>query len=324
MGATTLDIIIPFYNEEEVLAQLIERLQMVFADSETARLRLSRVRYIFVDDGSQDRSAQIVAEHIRGGVPAILYRLSRNFGHQPAVVAGLDHASADLVAVIDADLQDPPEEIVPMIAKWREGFDVVYGMREKRKEDALKKLGYYLSEGLIPRDSGDFCLMDKRVVAAIRSLPEHLRFIRGLRAWVGFPNVAHIYERTGRAAGAPKYSFKTLYRLATDGLTASSIRPLKVAQVLAIIFFLISGVIAVTVVYRLLSTDASHAELSLSYLQLLLTSTTGFAILFCLYIMSAYIGRTYLEAKGRPSYILMETVEPTTDEAQPSAPSDER
>jgi len=328
----SLDIVIPVFNEDETLELLFQRLESVFSLAARSACGLSRVRYLFVDDGSRDRSAQIIADRIRAGAPALLLRLSRNFGHQAAIVAGLDHADADLIAVIDADLQDPPEELVPMIAKWRAGFDIVYGVRQHRKENPVKKACYYLfyvilyhlSEGLIPRDSGDFCLLDRRVVEALAKLPERLRFVRGLRAWVGFPSVAHGYERFERAGGMPKYSFRLLYALATDGLTSSSIRPLKVAQVLAIIFFIISGAEAALTISQLLTAAERRPDLILPYFQLLLTSATGFAVLFCLYIMSAYIGRTYLEVKGRPPYVLMETVEPAEPPSIVTLPQDSR
>ena len=178
------------WNEEEVLALLFERLGSVFSSEKLQQLRIKTVRYLMIDDGSRDRSAEIIAAAIDRGVQAVLYRLSRNFGHQSAVSAGLDNAQGDLVAIIDADLQDPPELIPAMVERWREGHDVVYAQRRRRAETPIKLVGYwafyrlvaFLADVDIPLDTGDFCLMDRRVVETIRALPERLRFPRVLRA----------------------------------------------------------------------------------------------------------------------------------------------
>lgn len=294
---SSLDIVIPIYNEEAVLDLLWDRIDKVFTLPAREGLGLGRVRYIFVDDGSRDRSAALIAERIRSGASAVLYRLSRNFGHQAAVAAGLDHADADAVAVMDADLQDPPEELPPMLVKWRSGSHVVFGVRTNRKEHLLKRWAYagfyrvlhYLSEGLIPRDSGDFCVMDRAVVAALRRLPEKQRFVRGLRAWVGFRHTSHLYERGARAGGSSKYSLAALYRLATDGLASSSVRPLRIAQLLAIIFIVVSGLVSVFAVVNIARDGSGDPGRILACLHLALTGAIGFAVLFCLYILSAYV-----------------------------------
>ena len=189
----SLDIVIPVFNEEKVLDLLFQRLQAVFSQENLKKHCLKSVRYVFVDDGSRDQSAKIIARCIGQGAPAILCRLSRQFGHQSAVSAGLEKSDAETVACIDADLQDPPEVISEMLAKWREGYDVIYGERRKRKEGFLKVTGYwlfyrllaFLSDIKIPLDSGDFSLMDRRVLEVIRSLPEKNRCPRVFRAWVG-------------------------------------------------------------------------------------------------------------------------------------------
>src|SRR5262245_4781678 len=237
--ALTLDLIIPLYNEAEVLELLFETLDKTFSRENLASRNIVDVRYVFVDDGSSDPSARIVSERIRGGASATLYRLSRNFGHANAVSAGLDHATADLVAILDADLQDPPAVVLEMIDKARDGYNVVFGQRRKRKENVVKRAGYwtfyrlvaFLSDIKIPLDSGDFCLMDRHVISALRKLPERLRYPRVLRAWVGFRQTGVEYDRPRRRAGLSKYSMGRLYRLATDGIAAASIRPLKIAQV---------------------------------------------------------------------------------------------
>ena len=312
----TLDVVIPVFNEEEVLEVLFESLRDVFSPENSEVHRIRRVRYIMIDDGSSDRSCDIIGGHIASGSPAILYRLSRNFGHQNALSAGLDHSDADLVAIIDADLQDPPEVILDMIRKWREGFDIVYGVRRKRKEAWYKVACYwvfyrilaFLSEVEIALDSGDFCLMDKRVVEAICRLPERMKFPRVLRSWVGFSHTAVEYERQKRNAGKSKYSFSRLYKLATDGVISASTRPLRISQYTCILFMIITGVFMVYAVKKWLSYPAEN-EIALWFVFGYLVTSSGFFILsLCIYALSAYIGRMFIEVKGRPSYIIMEVI----------------
>src|SRR3954468_4178465 len=184
----TLDLIIPIYNEAEVLELLFRTLEETFSPTNLLGRNIAGVRYLFVDDGSSDGSARIIWDKIRAGVPATLFRLSRNFGHANAISAGLDHATADLVALLDADLQDPPRVVLEMIDKAREGFNVVFGQRRRRKENVLKRIGYWsfyrvlalLSDIRLPLDSGDFCLIDRQVLSALRRLPERLRYPRVL------------------------------------------------------------------------------------------------------------------------------------------------
>ena len=312
----TLDIVIPVYNEAEVLHLLFEHLDQTFSPGELAGRQLSRVRYVLIDDGSTDETARIISAWIAQGTPALLIRLSRNFGHASAISAGLDHSNADLVALLDADLQDPPGVVLEMVDRAREGYDIVFGQRRKRKEGALKRLGYWsfyrvlaaLSEVSIPLDSGDFCLMNRRVVLAMRDLPERLRYPRVLRAWVGFRQTGVEYQRPRRQAGTSKYTLGRLYRLATDGLASASIRPLKVAQVLSFLF----GGIAAGLALLFLLILAGWVEVTVSHpilLASLLTATSNAFIMLVLYVLSAYIGRMYLEVKGRPPYIVMERVE---------------
>jgi dolichol-phosphate mannosyltransferase len=317
--ALTLDVVIPMYNEAEVLGLLFETLDRTFSWEHLTPRNIARVRYIFIDDGSSDDSARIVSDRIRAGAPAALYRLSRNFGHANALCAGLDHATADLVAFLDADLQDPPEVVLRMIDKAAEGYDVVFGQRRKRKENAFKRVGYWsfyrliaiLSDIKLPLDSGDFCLLNHRVVAALRALPERLRFPRVLRAWVGFRQAGVEYERPGRRAGESKYTFAKLYRLATDGIASASIRPLKIAQVSMFLFGLIA--LALMGVFVLMLSGQLNPVLSHPFLlaSLLIASGNAFTML-CLYVFSAYLGRMYLEIKARPPYIVMEHIDGST------------
>jgi polyisoprenyl-phosphate glycosyltransferase len=315
----SVDIVIAAYNEGEVLPLLSDALRGAFSQAKLRAHRIQELRFVMVDDGSTDRTAEIIRQEIDGGFPAELYRLSRHFGHQSAVSAGLDHADADVVAVMDADLQDPPELIYEMLQRWREGYDVAYGQRTRRNESRFKRLGYWLfyrllarmSEIDIPLDSGDFCLIDRRVLDAMRALPEKLRFVRGLRAWVGFRQVSVPYERPLRLAGKPKYRVKTLYRLATDGIASSSIRPLRVAQVVSFAFGVTSAVLSLWFLANLLT--PRPGAIAPVFLLLFAVLIMGNAVLaFCIYIVGAYLGRTYLEAKGRPSYLIMDVVRPQT------------
>lgn len=311
-GELSLDIVVPVFNEEAALGRLIERLDQVFAPEERRKHRLRTVRYLFVDDGSTDGSAALLGQRIAAGLPALLLRLSRNFGHQPAVAAGLDHAKADVVAILDADLQDPPELVPIMIERWRQGYEVVYGHRRRRREGLLRRIGYWLfyrllsllAEVAIPLDSGDFCLIGRRVVDAMRALPERLRFPRVLRAWVGFPQIGVPFDRPPRRAGRTKYSLLRLYRLATDGVVSASLRPLQLAQVFSVAYLLATlGAGS----WFVLAADRSGMPPVVG-LGLLLILFGNFVQVFCIYILGAYVGRTYLEAKGRPTYVLMERV----------------
>ena len=319
----TVDLIIPLYNEADVLDLLFDTLDRTFCPENLAPRNVAGVRYVFVDDGSSDASARIIAERIRAGASAALYRLSRNFGHANAVSAGIDHATADLVAVLDADLQDPPAVVLEMIDRAREGHNVVFGQRRKRKEHVLKRAGYwtfyrlvaFLSDIKIPVDTGDFCLMDRRVVMALRSLPERLRYPRVLRAWVGFRQIGVEYDRPIRQAGVSKYPLSKLYRLATDGIAAASIRPLKIAQFSSFLFGLVAVVLMM--VFILMLAGQLNQRLSLPFLLVSLLIASGHALtMLCLYVFSAYLGRMYLEVKGRPPYIIMEEIVGVEDEKE--------
>jgi polyisoprenyl-phosphate glycosyltransferase len=314
----TLDLIIPVYNEADVLPPLFKALDETFSPSQLASRNIASIRYLFVDDGSSDDSAKIITERIQTGVPAELFRLSRNFGHANALCAGIDHSSADLVAFLDADLQDPPVVVLEMIDKAAEGYDVVFGQRLRRKESVVKRIGYWtfyrlialLSDIKVPLDSGDFCLINRRVVDALRALPERLRFPRVLRAWVGFRQIGVQYDRPRRQAGESKYPLGKLYRLATDGIASASIRPMKIAQFSSFLFGLIAVVLMLVLVLMLLG----KLELELSHpllLASLLISISNALTMLCLYVFSAYLGRMYLEIKGRPPYILMEHIDGT-------------
>jgi dolichol-phosphate mannosyltransferase len=320
----TLEVIVPVYDEAEVIGLLLDRLADALSPDALAAHGVARARLLFVDDGSTDSTAAILAGRLAAGLDARLVRFTRNFGHQSAVCAGLDLAEGDLVAVMDADLQDPPELLLPMVDRWRAGVDVVFARRRRRRGNAVKRLGYwafyrlvaFLSEIRLPLDTGDFGLMDRRVVLALRGLPERLRFPRGLRAWVGFRQEAIEFDRPERRAGTPKYAWSKLYRLATDGIAAMSTRPLQAAQIGSFFFGMLTlGFLAMLVGGYVASPSSIPRTFLLAYVLI----ATGNAVQsFCLYILGAYVGRTYLEVKGRPPYLVMEVVErPAAPERRP-------
>ncbi len=323
----TLEVVIPVFNEAEVLGLLLDRLAAALAPERLAAHGVARARLLFVDDGSTDATASLVGARIAAGLDARLIRFSRNFGHQGAVCAGLDAADADLVAIIDADLQDPPELLLPMVDRWRDGADVVFARRRRRRGNPVKRLSYwafyrlvaFLSDIRLPLDTGDFSVLDRRVVEALRRLPERLRFPRGLRAWVGFRQEAFDYDRPERGAGTTKYGWSKLYRLATDGIASMSTRPLQAAQFASFFF----GVLSVAFLLMLLGgVLAEPSTIPRPFLLAYVLIASGNALLaFCLYVLGAYVGRTYLEVKGRPPYVVMEIVEPPrtpcTEEAPP-------
>lgn len=300
-----LSVVIPVLDEEAVLPALYRELAPVLAG-------LGPHEVIFVDDGSCDASADIILE-LRRHDPAVkLIRLSRNFGHQAALSAGLDHATGRGVVFMDADLQDPPQLLVELVRRWREGNDVVYAVRTQRKESAGKRLGYFLFYRLlrrmadveVPRDAGDYCLIDRRVADAIRALPERNRFLRGLRSWVGFRQVGLAYERPARVAGEAKYTPGRLVKLAVDGLVAFSTVPLRLASYLG---FLTA---AAGVVYIL---AAVFARLFLGHVPAGWTSiiaivlTIGGIQLIVTGVLGEYLARVYAETKGRPLYVIRES-----------------
>lgn len=301
-----ISIVAPVYNEEAVLTELHRQVARVMDEfGEPWEL-------VLVNDGSHDRSAQIIGElHEKDGrVRGVSF--SRNFGFQVAVTAGLDFAQGDAVILTDADLQDPPEVYPRMIAKWREGFDVVYGVRASREgETAFKlftaKAFYRLIRRItnidIPLDTGDFRLMDRRVVNSLKRMPERNRFIRGMVPWVGFKQTGVEYERASRFAGESKFSsVKQMLPFALDAITSFSYLPLQLATYLG---FIMAGIAAFAILLVILLRLFGPSD------PLLGQATTLVAVLFlggvqliCLGIIGEYLGRIYDEVKGRPLYLI--------------------
>jgi dolichol-phosphate mannosyltransferase len=304
----TVGMVIPCYNEEDVIPQLVEEIK-VFA----SKLDLP-CRFLFVDDGSRDRTVELISEACQGDSRFGYISFSRNFGHQTAVSAGLRHAEGDIVAVIDADLQDPPEVIVEMIRLWRQGYDVIYGVRRNRKEHVLLRVAYTLFYRLlkgiahteIPLDAGDFSLMDRKVVDHINRMPEHNRFVRGLRGWVGFRQIGLPYERAERQAGAPKYNLVRLSKLALDGLISFSSVPLRLAAwVGAVSSVLGFGLLIWAFVSAFVLKNPPPGWASLAVMLLFF----GGVQLLILGAIGEYIGRIFEEVKRRPLYVVREVIE---------------
>ncbi len=299
----SVGLIVPCFDEEEVLPALFESLGPVLD-------RLGpEARVLLVNDGSRDGTADLLdAQCARDPRYGVLH-LSRNFGHQAAITAGLQHVRGDVVVLLDADLQDPPDLVPAMIATWREGYDIVYGVRQKRKEAWVLRAAYRVFYRLlkrmanvdIPLDAGDFSLMDRRVVDLLNRMPEQNRFVRGLRGWVGFRQTGLPYERAERRAGAPKYNLPRLMRLALDGLVSFSIVPLRLAVWLGLATSLFGFLYLIyAVAERLLVGTTPPGWASLVVLILLL----GGIQLVMIGIIGEYVGRIFEEVKGRPRFIV--------------------
>lgn len=301
-------VIVPVFNEEQVINESYRRLKEVM-DKTNEPYEL-----VFVNDGSKDKTANIIFEFHKNDSNVVLLNFSRNFGHQNAVTAGMAYARGDAIIIIDADLQDPPEVMLLMIEKWKQGFDVVYGKREKRKGESFFKLMtakmYYrfldkMTSVNIPVDTGDFRLIDRKVCDALNKLPEKNRYVRGLVSWVGFKQTELMYVRDERFAGETKYPFKKMIKLATDGITSFSYIPLKLAIYVGFIFSLLSFVFIGYVFYQKLFTDSTVSGWASTIAVLLFSQGI---ILMILGLIGEYIGRIFEEVKGRPNYIVKEVI----------------
>ena len=309
----TFEIVIPVFNEQEALPGLLREIDENFSKAHDLQDSVATT-LVFVDDGSVDNSAEIIRGHKSEYLGIRLIKLSRNFGHQAALTAGLIQANADWVGIMDADLQDPPDVLLQMLKMCRGGMDVVYGVRRTRQEGVLKKLFYWLfyrvyqmlSPISVPVDSGDFCVMSRRVVFKMNELTEKVRFIRGLRSWVGYRQEGLLYDRQGRFAGKSKYSFRQLYELATNGITSLSIRPLQVSQLFSLVFSVMSMFAFFVLALFLLSGKVDNPWILVLVAFIFLVNAN---ILFGIYILGAYVGRAYLEGKDRPPFVVDEVFE---------------
>ncbi len=316
MPRPTLSLVIPCFNEEEVVPELDRRLRLLLDTlGETWEV-------VFIDDGSKDKTLAML-EELAGSEPR--YRIlsfSRNFGHQFAITAGVDHARGEAVVVMDADLQDPPEVVRDMIARWRDGYDVVYGVRTKREGESLFKrvtaaMFYRTMRAMvgmdIPLDTGDFRLMGRKVVLALRALKEVHRFVRGMVVWVGFKQTAVYYSRAGRFAGETKYPLRKMLKFALDGITSFSIIPLRISSFLGVVAGLGAvGLSAWAIYVRFFVKGVVQGWTSTMILVALVSS----AQLMMIGVLGEYVGRIYEQVKQRPPYLLGKTInlEPDDDD----------
>ncbi|MEH1852610.1 MAG: glycosyltransferase family 2 protein [Nostoc sp.] len=299
--------VIPIYNEEEIIPELYRRLSAVMNRMD------GLVELILINDGSRDRSLQLLRD-LHQQDPRICYlSFARNFGHQIAVTAGLNFVRGQVIVILDADLQDPPELIPDMVEKWRQGYQVVYAQRTQRlKEGWFKRLTAYsfyrllkkLADVEIPTDTGDFCLMDRQIANILNSMPERTRYIRGLRSWVGFQQTAIRFERDPRFAGEVKYTFSKSLALAINGLVSFSIVPLRLSTYLGLVAAAAAILMALLVLYWRLFVP--HSPLTGFTIILMAIFFLGSVQLVSVGILGEYIGRIYEEVKARPLYTLAE------------------
>jgi len=308
-----VSVVVPAFNESDNLRSLWERLKPVLNELDPGEL-------VVVDDGSGDETWKVIVElaaedrRVRG------VRLSRNFGHQAALSAGMAAARGDAVCLMDADLQDPPELLHRLVEEWRNGNQVVYAVRQTRKEALLKRQAYrwfyrvykQVADIDVPLDSGDFALLDRRVVDELLALPEHNRFLRGLRSWVGYRQIGLPYDRDARHAGTPKYTFRKLIRLALDGLVSFSAAPLRLASIFGVIVAVAGGLyIGVAIAARIFFGGVPKGWTSIVAVVLAI----GGMQLIVVGVLGEYVARIYDETKARPNFLVAET---TADYERPA------
>ncbi|MGB3204669.1 MAG: glycosyltransferase family 2 protein [Crinalium sp.] len=326
---TKYSFVIPIYNEEETILELYRRVSAVMDRLD------GTVELVLINDGSRDKSLKLIREIHQQDQRVCYLSFARNFGHQIAVTAGLNFARGQIVIVLDADLQDPPELIPDMVEKWRQGYQVVYAQRTQRHQESwFKRFMAYtfyrilknLADVEIPTDTGDFCLMDRQVVDVLNSMPERNRYIRGLRAWVGFQQTAIGFERDPRFAGDVKYSFRKSLGLGVNGIVSFSRVPLRLSTYVGLLSAIIAIIMALLVIYWRFfagsSTLTGYAALIVAVFFI------GAVQLVSIGILGEYIGRIYEEIKGRPLYTLAEVAgfdkksQPSAVSRQPSASND--
>lgn len=326
-ASATYSLVIPVYNEEQAIPHLLERLQPAVAQLD------GPVEILFVNDGSSDHSMSLLEQVARTDQRVKVINLSRNFGHQIAITAGMEHAAGDAIIVMDADLQDPPEIIGEMARHWRNGFDVVYAQRiERQGESTFKRAtasAFYkfvnaLSDTAIPRDTGDFRLISRRARDAFIRMPERERFVRGMFAWIGFRQCAVPFVRAARVAGSTKYPLARMIRLAVNGVISFSDVPLRLVIYLGLAitgFAILFGIW--TAIERLAGADFVPGWASLFVAIVLLTG----ANMTMLGVIGLYVGRIYTQVKGRPLYLVDSVVTAPSDthpQALQSRPRAER
>ncbi|WGG45389.1 glycosyltransferase family 2 protein [Rossellomorea sp. DA94] len=303
-----ISVVIPMYYEEEVAQECYDRLKRVMQENKI------RYEFIFVNDGSTDRTLDILNDIANRDSQAKIVNFARNFGHQTAVTAGVDFAEGDAIVIIDADLQDPPEVIPDLIAKWKEGYEIVYAKRKKRSGETKFKLltaKYfykflnYMSDIDIPKDTGDFRIIDRKAADVFKSMTERNRFVRGMFSWVGFNQTFIEYERDERFAGETKYPLKKMIKFASDGIIAFSTKPLKIVMTLGFFSVLVSFLVLVYAIG--IKLFGQGVETGWASIMVAITFFSGVQLLG-MGIVGEYIARIYDESKNRPIYIVKETV----------------
>lgn len=305
-----VSVVIPMYYEEDVANECYKRVRNVLTT-----LRDYNYEIIFVNDGSKDKTLEILKRIAQEDENVKIISFSRNFGHQAAVTAGIKYVTGDAIVIIDADLQDPPELIPEMLKLWEQGNEVIYGKRKIRNGESRFKLltakMFYktlnaLSDVDIPKDTGDFRLVDRKVIEVVNSLPEHNKFLRGLFSWVGFKQIPFEYERKERFAGKTKYPLKKMLKLASDGIISFSTKPLKLVGGLGVISIIVSLAI---LIYSLVSYAFSLNNLMPGWTSIMVAITLFSGVqLLSIWIISEYIARIYDETKNRPQYIINEKI----------------
>jgi glycosyltransferase involved in cell wall biosynthesis len=317
-----VSIAVPIHNEMSVLPELLSRTLSVLDSISGGPHEL-----LFVDDGSTDETLSILEEAAKHDSRILGISFSRNFGHQAALTAALNHATGDVIVLMDGDLQDVPEVIPQFIDKFREGYDVVYAQRVRRKEAWPLRISYFafyrlmalFSDVNLPLDAGDFALMSRRVVDHLQRMPEHHRYLRGLRSWVGFRQIGIPVERSERHSGRSKYGILRLLKLASDGIFAFSIVPIRAAALLGLAAILLSSLFALYAIMAKIFFYQSPK--GFTALLLLITFLSG-VLLFFLGVIGEYVGRIYEETKGRPIYII-ERLLGGGNQSEPSSPLSE-
>ncbi|EEL79286.1 glycosyltransferase [Bacillus cereus] len=303
-----ISVVVPMYFEEEVAQECYNRLKSVMLQNDI------NYEFVFVNDGSTDRTMEILSEIAANDYRTKIVNFARNFGHQIAVTAGIAAAKGDAIVIIDADLQDPPEVIPELIAKWEEGYEVVYAKRKQRKGETWFKLltaKYfykflnYMSDIDIPKDTGDFRIIDRKVADVFNQMTERNRFIRGMMSWVGFRQTYVEYERDERFAGETKYPLKKMIKFASDGIIAFSTKPLRIVMTLGLLSVLISIIVLLyTITVKIIG---SGTQTGWASIMVAITFFSGIQLLG-LGIVGQYIARIYDESKNRPIYIVKETI----------------
>ena len=298
-----VSVVIPVYDEEDNLPLLYRRLTNVLEEAEPS------YELVFVDDGSQDSSTEILQDLCDRDNRVIMIQLARNFGHQVAISAVLDYARGDGVIIMDADLQDPPEVLPQFIGKWREGHDIVYAVRTNRREGRLKRWAYTsfyrllqrIANIQIPLDAGDFCIMDRKAVEILNSMPERNRFVRGIRSWIGLDQVGLAYDRDSRYAGEPKFTISRLVYLALDGLVSFSFIPLRAISILGFIISFISILLAIMYTIQKLTRGLNPPGFATIVVAIFFLAGIQ---LITLGVIGEYIGRIFEQVKQRPLYVV--------------------